>query len=92
MQYYIIMDNKIYFTRFNRGKEANEDEVKRFEKSAISDIGRGKQVYIIEKYPKKFFQLATRIRIEKVAETVASLSAISNARLFKVILTGSIYE
>lgn len=86
------MDNKVYFTRFNKEKEANEDEIRRFEKSALSDFGRGKEVYIIEKFPKKFFQLATKIRIEKVAETVASLSAISNTRLFKVISTCSIYE
>ncbi len=85
------MDNKIYFTRHNKEKEANTDDIRRFEKSAIADICRGKEVFIIEKYPKKFFQLATRIRIEKAVETVASLSATSNARLFKVILTGSIY-
>lgn len=86
------MDNKIYFTRFNKGKEANEDDIKRFEKSAISDLRRGKEVYIIEKFPKKFFQLATKIRIEKVIDPVSSLSAISNSRLFKVISTCSIYE
>lgn len=85
------MDNKIYLTRFNKGKEANEDEVKRFEKSALSAFARGKEVYIIEKFPKKFFQLATKIRIEKVVDNVSSLSALSNSRLFKVVLTGSIY-
>ncbi len=85
------MVNTVYFTRHNKEEEANADDIRRFEKSAISDIGRGKIVFIIEKYPKKFFQLATRIRIEKVVEKVASLSALSNSRLFKVILTGDIY-
>lgn len=85
------MDNKVYLTRNNKNREADGDDIKRFEKTAIADINRGREVYLIEKYPKKFFQLATRIRIEKVAEIVASLPAISNARLFKVFLTNSIY-
>lgn len=86
------MDNKIYFTRVNKEKAANEDEIKRFEKSAISDFSRGKEVYIIEKFPKKFFHLATKIRIEKVVDPVSSLSALSNSRLFRVVSANSMYE
>ena len=86
------MDNKIYFTRRNKGKEATNENIRHFEKSALSDIQRGKEVFIIEKFPKKFFQLATRIRIEKVVENVPLLSSRANARLFKVFRTGSIYE
>ncbi len=82
----------MYCTRQNKGVEATEDDIRRFEKSAIANIGQGKEVYLIEKYPKRFFHRATRIRIEKVAEKVASLSKGSNARLFKVFLTGNIYE
>ena len=86
------MPNEIYFTRYNKDQEATGDDIRRFEKSAISDMGRGKKVFIIEKFPKKFFQLATKIRIEKVEEKVSSLSVASNSRLFKVIRTGSILE
>lgn len=90
MQHYISMattsiDNKIYFTRFNKGKAASEEEIQLFEKSALSDFTRGKEVYIIEKFPKKFFSHATKIRLEKVDEPVSSLSALSNSRLFKVV-------
>ena len=92
MPHYVDMDNKIYFTRLNKGKPATEDEIKRFEKSALSDLGRRKEVYIIEKFPKKFFYFATKIRLEKVVESVSSLSAVSNSRLFKVVSTHSIYE
>lgn len=81
----VSIDNKVYFTRFNKGKEASEDEIQRFEKSALSDFSRGKEVYIIEKFPKKFFSYATRIRLEKVEEPVSTLSAVSNSRLFKVV-------
>lgn len=90
--YYISMDNKIYFTRINKEKGAGEDEIKRFEKSALSDLGRGKDVYIIEQFPKKFFCFATKIRLEKVAEPVSSLSELSNSRLFRVVSTHSMYE
>jgi len=86
------MDNKIYFTRLNKEKGASEDEVKSFEKSAISDFRRGKEVYIIEKFPKKFFYYATQIRLEKVVDSVSSLSALSNSRLFKVVSTPNIHE
>ena len=91
MPYYICMGNDIYFTRVNKGKEANEDEIRKFEKSALSDFGRGNKVFIIEKFPKKFFQLATRIKIEKVVEPVSSLSVLSNSRLFKVVSANIIY-
>lgn len=86
------MDNRIYITRMNKDEQANSDDIRRFEKSAISEIGRGKKVFIIEKFPQKFFQLATRVRIEKTVEKVASLSAASNAKLFKVLLTGNICD
>ena len=83
---YYIVDNKIYFTRQNKEEEATEENIRHFEKSAISDVQRGKEVFIIEKFPKKFFQLATRIRIEKVVENIPSLSVKSNTRLFKIFL------
>lgn len=86
------MDNMIYFTRPNKEKEASEDEVKSFEKYATSDFNRGKEVYIIEKFPKRFFYFATKIRLKKVVDYVSSLSALSNSRLFKVIFTNNIYE
>jgi len=85
------MGTRVYVTRPNKEKEADQDEIKKFEKSALSYFGRGNQVYIIEKFPKKFFQLATKIRIEKATEPVSSLSALSNSRLFKVILTNKFY-
>lgn len=90
--HYICMNNRIYFTRPNKEKEANEDEIKSFEKSALSDFKRGKEVYIIEKFPKKFFHLATKIKIEKVVGRVSSLSPLSNSRLFRVLSANSIYE
>jgi hypothetical protein len=92
MPRYTSMDDTIYFTRLNKEKEASEDEIKSFEKSAISDFSKGKEVYIIEKFPKKFFYFATKIKIEKVVDPVPSLSTLSNSRLFKVVSTGSIYE
>ncbi|HIH33534.1 MAG TPA: hypothetical protein HA227_04780 [Candidatus Diapherotrites archaeon] len=85
------MRKDVYFTRTHKGKEANEDEVREFERSALSDFGRGNKVFIIEKFPKKFFQLATRIKLEKVDEPVSSLSALSNSRLFRVVSANSIY-
>lgn len=87
-----MLSNKIYLTRPNKDIEANEDDVKRFEKFALADFKMGKDVYIIEKFPKKFYYFATKIRIEKVVEPISSLSAVSNSRLFKVISTSSIYE
>lgn len=84
--------NKIYVTRQNKEKEANEEEIKDFEKTAMADFKKGKDVYLIEKFPKKFYYFATKIRIEKVVEPVSSLSAVSNSRLFKVISTDNIYE
>ncbi len=93
MEYYFSMDdNKIYFTRYNKELEATEDEIKRFEKSALSDFDRGKQVFIIEKFPKKFFNLATKIKLEKVEEPDSTLSELSNSRLFKVVSAFSIYR
>jgi|SRR3989338_5124414 len=91
MMHYIGMNDKIYFTRANKEKEADEDEIKSFEKCALSDFKRGNEVYIIEKFPKKFFHLATKIKIEKVVENVSSLSPISNSRLFRVVSANSIY-
>jgi len=91
MMHYISMSNRIYFTRANKEKEADEGEIKSFEKSALSDFKRGKEVYIIEKFPKKFFHLATKIRIEKVVGNVSSLSPLSNSRLFQVFSANSIY-
>lgn len=87
-----MLDNKIYFTRPNKDEMAKEDEIKRFEKSALSDFSRGKEVYIIEKFPKNFFYFATKIRLEKVTEPVPSLSEASNSHLFKVVTTHNIYE
>lgn len=87
-----VINNKIYFTRPNKDKEASEDDIKQFEKTAIADVNRGKEVYIIEKFPKKFFYMATKIRIEKAEENVASLSALSNSRLFRVFSNNSLYE
>ena len=92
MQHYISMDNKIYFTRTNKDQEANEEEIKRFEKSALADFGRGNEVFIIEKLPKKFFHYATKVRIEKVDESDPSLSELSNSMLFQVFSTHSMYE
>lgn len=85
------MGNRIYITRPNKEKEANQEEIKQVEKSAISYFNRGNQVYIIEKFPKKFFQLAAKIRIEKVIEPVSSLSKLSNSRLFKISLANNNY-
>ena len=90
--HYFIMDNNIYFTRPNKEKEASESEIKSLEKFRMSYLNRGKEVYIIEKFPKRFFYFATKIKLEKVAEPVSSLSALSNSRLFKVILTNNVYE
>lgn len=92
LAYYISMENAIYFTRPNKDVAASEDDVKRFEKSAIADFGRGKKVFIIEAFPKKFFFYATKIRLEKTTEPVAALSELSNSRLFKVVSTHSIYQ
>ena len=85
------MGSKVYFTRPNKGKEASEDEIKSFEKSALADFSQGKDVYIIEKFPKRFFHFATKIQIEKVIEPVSSLSAVSNSRLFKVVARHGLY-
>ncbi len=85
------MGSRIYITRPNKAKEANQDEIKQFEKTALSYAGRGNQVYLIERFPKKFFQFATKIKIEKVIEPISSLSALSNSRLFKVVLTHNTY-
>ena len=87
-----VINNKIYFTRPNKDEEANEDDIKSFEKTAIADVNRGKEVFIIEKFPKKFFYMATKIRIEKVDEPVAALSDLANSRLFKVVSNNSLYE
>jgi len=87
-----VLSNKVYFTRPNKDTEASEDEIKDFEKSAIANFSKGKEVFIIEKFPKKFFYFATKIRIEKVAENVSTLSVVSNSRLFKVFSTYSMYE
>ena len=86
------MDNKIYFTRPNSTQEATEDEVKRFEKSALADFSRGKEVYIIEQFPRKFFGYATKIRLEKVIEPTIALSPVSNSFLYRVVSTHSMYE
>ncbi len=84
------MGINIYLTRPNKETEADEDDIKRFEKSAISNFNLGNRVYLIEKFPKKFFQLATKIRIEKASEHFSSLSEQSNSMLFKVFLTNNI--
>lgn len=86
------MDNKIYFTRTKKDVVADEDEIFRFEKSALSDIGRGKDVYIIEQFPKKFFNYAAKIKLEKVTEQDITLSELSNSRLFRVTSRHSLYE
>lgn len=85
------MDNKIYFTRLNKDKAAGEDEIKRFEKSALSDLGRGKDLYIIEQFPKSFFYFASKVKLEKTVDAVSSLSELSNSRLFRVVTTHSMY-
>ncbi|MBN1941429.1 MAG: hypothetical protein JW772_04580 [Candidatus Diapherotrites archaeon] len=79
------MDNRVYLTRPNKEKEASDEEIKIFEKSALSGVNKGKEVYLIEKFPKRFFCHATRIKLEKVTENVSTLSALSNSRLFKVV-------
>ncbi|MFH0954811.1 MAG: hypothetical protein V1777_01795 [Candidatus Micrarchaeota archaeon] len=86
------MDNKVYFTRTKKDEAADEDEIFRFEKSALSDIGRGKDVYIIEQFPRKFFNYAAKIKLEKVIEPVVTLSELSNSRLFHVTSRHSLYE
>ena len=86
------MITDIYFTRENKNKEASAEEIRKFERSAISDFGRGNRVFIIEKFPKKFYQLSTRLKLEKVMEPVSTLSGLSNSRLFKVVSANSIYE
>jgi hypothetical protein len=85
------MIEDIYFTRENKNKEASAEEVGKFERSAISDFGRGNRVFIIEKFPKKFYQFAALIKLEKAIEPVSTLSALSNSRLFKVVLANRIY-
>lgn len=86
------MINDIYFTRENKNTEANAEEVQKFERSALLDFGRGNRVFLIEKFPKRFYQLATRIKLEKVNEPVLTLSALSNSRLFKIVTANSIYD
>ncbi|MBI4053225.1 MAG: hypothetical protein HY394_04260 [Candidatus Diapherotrites archaeon] len=86
-----ITSNRIYLKRPNDEKEASEDDIRQLERSAIAGFNMGKEVYIIEKFPKKFFYFATKIRIEKVADRVASLSAVSNSRLFRVVPSHSVY-
>ena len=86
------MINDVYFTRENKNIEANSEEVLKFERSAVLDFGRGNRVFIIEKFPKKFFQFATRIKLEKVIEPLSTLSPLSNSRLFKVVSANSIME
>lgn len=90
--YYFSMDNAVYCTRLHEDKAADQDEIKRFEKTALSNFNRGKKVFLIEQFPKQFWYFATKIRLEKVEQPVATLSAVSNSRLFKVISTNSIYE
>jgi len=90
--HHYCMFNDIYFTREKKNQEASVEEIQKFERSAIMDFGRGNRVYIIEKFPKKFYQLATRIKLEKVMEPVATLSELSNSRLFKVVSANSLYE
>ncbi len=86
------MTNKVFFTRPNNEQEASEEEVIRFEKSALADVHRGRDVYIIEQFPRKFFGYATKIRLEKVIQPVATLSELSNSRLYRVVSTHNIYE
>ncbi len=86
------MDNKIYLTRRNEELVATEDDIKLFEKSALFEFAKGNDVYIIEKFPIKFFGHATKIRLQKVSVPVSSLSEESNSRLFKVVSAHSIYE
>ena len=85
------ISNKIYLKRPNDENEANEDDIRQLERSAIAGFNMGKEVYIIEKFPKKIFYFATKIRIEKVVDRVKSLSALSNSRLFKVVPSHSVY-
>jgi hypothetical protein len=85
------MDNKVYLTRANKEKVATEDEVKQFEKSAIAQLSKGKDVYLIEAFPNKFFGYATRIRLEKEVVSVSTLTETANTQLFKVVATGNIY-
>lgn len=86
------MDNKIYLTRPNKENAATEDEVKGIEKSALSEFSRKKDVYIVEKFPIRFFQYATKIKIEKVSEPDATLSELANTQLFKITTTNNIFE
>lgn len=86
------MDNKIYFTRTKKDEPADEEEIHRFEKSALSDIGRGHDVYIIELFPKRFFNYAIKIKLEKVTEIDSSQSEDANSRLFRVTSRHSLYE
>ena len=97
LQQYIHMTmdetgNQIVFTRNNKETPANEEEIKQFEKTALSGFGRGKEVFIIEQFPKSFFYFASKIRLEKVAAPVSTLSEQSNSRLFKVLSTHSMFE
>ena len=86
------MGEKIYFTRPNKDQEANAEEVKSFEKSALSNFKRGNEVYIIEKFPRQFFQFSTKIKMEKITDPVPTLSPLSNSRLYRAVSTHSIYE
>lgn len=86
------MQHQVFFTRPNKDVAASQEDILRFEKSALSDLGRGKEVYIIELFPRRFFSYAVKIRLEKVVEPIASLPALSNQHLFRVFSTNSIYE
>jgi len=92
MHCFTMDSNKIYITRPNKDTEATPEEIQRFEKTTLADFGRGKDVYLIEKFPKRFFIHATKIKLEKVDEPVSTLSDESNSRLFRVLSTYSIYQ
>ncbi len=86
------MTETVYLSRPNREKEASGDDILQFENSALSLLRRGKDVYTIEAFPKRFFHYVSRIRLEKVDRVLPDLSALENAQLFKVVFSGSMYE
>jgi len=86
-----IQGNKVYLTRPNKEKAASEDEIRQLERSANSYFNMGKEVYIVEKFPKNFFYFATKIRLQKVVDRVKSMPAISNAMLFRIVPSNSMH-
>lgn len=89
---YVGMQRRVFLPKLRQGKHASGEDILRFEALAVYNLREGREVFTIEPFPKRYFYYLSKIRLEKVVERDPTLDDASNAQLFRVVLTGNIYE